>query len=659
MAYSSFLRVPRDACMDDGMFASLLERLVRHRVNEITFFSCFYHSVHKPEQIRAFAEAFARRVEPLHQAGIRVGINHLTTTGFFEQAENLLWRGAPFYIGQNGDVGTGSICPTDEATMAYIREIYTMLAEVSPDFIYVDDDIKFNPNAYCYCENCLRRFESAHGVFARSHTAVSWENLLALIEREPEVLHRWLAFQGDVVERIYRTVEQTVHAVDPGIELGMMVHTGPFTEQEIGRWARALKGERDTVRIRPGGGLYTDRSPRQLIQKMASIGVQNLYLPPFVEKIEAELECFPSQGLAKSDRYLALECLAYLAVGCNAIAFNCLSFSDPVGTGCMYEAEYGNRWRLMEALRPFSEAYTAALAGTRLQGACFYMGYGDDDRRKWKQPDCVKQPLVAAGIPICYDPAEAAVMILTSEAVEALDDASLRRAFERPVFLTGEALKLLNDRGFGAYTGTVVEGIYDRDIIEKNQQTVYGGIPCEGYPPVRDGVQAFWWMEGYAAAYSLSSPNAVKTLTTLFDYAGNAYGSGMLETVNEFGQRIVVSGYAPDGYADSYLRQQQLREAFDYLAGGAAHIGSCHSIALCEHRRGERVVYSLINLALDDAENVLLVTPGFEAERAEFRYYDSGETHCCEAERIRLPDGTGAWRIPHLPYLALGYLTGP
>ena len=106
--YSSFHRFGRHVCMDDEAFEKILPFLKKYHVREITFFDSFCHSAHKLEDIESFVKKFATRVNVLHDIGVKVGINHLTTLGFFEQASNRLYREAPFTVWENGEKKVGN-----------------------------------------------------------------------------------------------------------------------------------------------------------------------------------------------------------------------------------------------------------------------------------------------------------------------------------------------------------------------------------------------------------------------------------------------------------------------------------------------------------------------------------------------------------------------
>ena len=87
--------------------------------------------------------------------GIKAGVNVLATVGFFPEALDSSLEKVKHYVNQDGSGNPGRLCPSDKANIEYIKEQYRIYARLSPDIIYVDDDIS---SLACACDSCIERF---------------------------------------------------------------------------------------------------------------------------------------------------------------------------------------------------------------------------------------------------------------------------------------------------------------------------------------------------------------------------------------------------------------------------------------------------------------------------------------------------------------------
>lgn len=651
--YSSFIRFGTKFITDPAIFDHLVEYLKKYSgvAKEVTFFDNFFHSVPDLRLIREFADAFSKRLPVLRSLGIRVGINHLCTTGFFEQGDELIFRGAPFSVDREGTVRVGNLCPSNEKSLKYVDECYSILAKTKPDIIYVDDDIKFHYHAICYCDECLKNFEKEYGVFAKHNLAPSRENLNTLFQ-DPSVQEDWLSFNTKTIAALYSRIEKTVHTFSPETEIGIMTCVSPFMKSEIASYCESAKGEKDHIRLRPGGGVYDDRNIYKVIEKTGNIQSQIVSLPDFVTKIEAEIENFPCQPFRKSRRFFSFECLNYLAGGCTGIAYSVFDPAYPF-------TEYEDKWKMIRALDAFGDRFTRLFQRSKLFGVNILSGFTDRDdvpRKIGYFNESVEQ-LSCLGIPLTPDTDCADVFVLTANMAKRLDEQTLRRAFSRSVFMDGEALAILNERGFSEYTGFTVTNVYEKDCIERDLPSSFnldGGKRRQR----RDGCQAFWWMPEYSKAYAIEAtcPNA-EYLTELIDFDENKKGYGMAVGYNSFGNKVCVSGYYPYSFGFCPARQHQLRSAFLWLSEGCvkAVVRSSGPLQLVQRQLDEsRYGVILSNFSLDAAENIRLEVLG-SPEDLTFVCYN--EENVIEEKMAVLSSSENKTlvSVPRLPPLCVGY----
>lgn len=653
--YTSFLRMYRDYCTEDDKFDELCGYLSKYRqyIKEITFFNSKVHSVQKLDVTEEFADAFRRRLPVLHELGIRAGVNVHPTVGFFEQGGELKYEGAPFSVGAGGEIRIGNLCPTAPETLEYVKQLYTIVARAKPDFIYIDDDMKFQFYSICFCDVCIAAFEERTKAFSKRGLEANAENNRRLLG-DRTFQREWIYFNAKLCGELYSLIEKTVHAEIPDAELGMMLCCSPMLKSEIEYYAQCLKGSLPNIRLRPGGGLYSDERIGDIVAKSVSMAVQDLNLPPFVTKLEAEIENFPGQSTRKSRGFMELEILNYLASGCTGIAYNVFDRSAAL-------AEHAFKWDMIKDITAYASEYIGFFGRSVPRGVNMLCGFTDADDviRKREYLMDYSEQFMYLGIPFCFDTGGASAFVITSRLAGVLDDGTLKRAFTKGVFLTGGALEILNGRGYGEYTGFSIEAVYEKDTFERELPCVFNIPKAGGEPYSRDGMQAFAWPE-YRKSYSISvTGKNSEYLTELRDYSGNFKGFSMGICENSFGGRVCVSGYYAMSFCDSMSRKYQLRRVFDYLSRGelCANIESNHRIILYYRENAEKQGLTLLNMSLDDAENVVIRIKGGKNDGLQIRYYSKGSIYDAPVNYLRADGAASLYELTLLPGLSSGYIT--
>ena len=186
----------------------------------------------------------------------------------------------------------------------------------------MEDDIRMHslgvPFA-CFCAECVRIYNDNH------QTALSREQLVSELNSEAGGIARarWVEQNVRTIERLLELIEESVHRVDSGIELGLMtlaLGLTTYAGSDPKRWFKALKA----VKARPGNGYYDDNQPFGFVKKMHEVNRQIAHYPDSALDIQYELENFPFQRLKKSIHITLLECTVSIMSGSNGIAFDAL-----------------------------------------------------------------------------------------------------------------------------------------------------------------------------------------------------------------------------------------------------------------------------------------------------------------------------------------------
>ena len=606
-AFISF-RIGTPQWMPDQRYRELLALFEKYKgvTDEITFFTSFTHPNLPLKEMKRRCEILAQRIVQAKALGYRSGINVLSTMGHHE--ENLPNSLAGDYtpvtdIG--GGVSRGSLCPNDPKLQDYVRQIYRYAAAANPDYIWVDDDVRLMGHMpvglTCFCDHCLAVYAKESGT---NYTRASLR--AALTSGKPEecaaLRKAWLAHNRATVARLLALIEQTVHAVKPGLPLGFMTGDRFFEGYDFDHWAEALAGpNRAPVYWRPGGGFYEDSSPGGMVGKSHDIGRQVAFLPPSVLSIQSEIENFPYQRLKKAAHITAVEAASHLAAGCSGAAFNVLSGNDePLD-------EFEPLMARLRQTRPFFDLLAKHLGRARPIGLFTawnkdQAAAGDFINNPWWGMGHLNQAsqVLEMGLPAAYHSRGAAVTLLFPQSVAAMSREEIRTTLGGGVYTDVETLNVLNQMGFQELTGMSAEQPHPVDCIEE-----FTAHPLNG-PFVkrqRDCRQSFYRVSGYIGYILKKHDPKVETLARLVDYAGQELSPCSLAVYeNKFGGRICVSGYYPWDHLHSLSKNSQLKAVMRWLSRDrlAAYVASYHKVNLwAREPRDGQVALALLNAGFD------------------------------------------------------------
>lgn len=245
-------------------FNNLLRFLGAHpqAIDEVVFFTSFTHPPIPLDEMERRCARLAEVLPRVRAAGYGAGINVLASMGHHE--ENLphsLAEPWPRVTDPQGNLSRGSYCPVSPELLDYVRRLYALVAQASPDFIWVDDDVRLYGHmpvlATCFCDACIERFNAEFGAtFTR-------ETLVAATQGEPGPERdawrdRWLEHNRRMLAALLRAAAVGAHQVDPRIPMGFMTGDRFYEGYAFAEWAEALEGPASgPARWRPGAGSIT------------------------------------------------------------------------------------------------------------------------------------------------------------------------------------------------------------------------------------------------------------------------------------------------------------------------------------------------------------------------------------------------------------------
>ena len=600
--------------LPEQRFEELLVLLAKNRgiADELAFLT---HSIHPAVPLEYLIPKLAileKRMERARQCGFRAGLNFLSTLGHLDESIDLALKGdfTPM-TGLDGSVAQGSFCPNDERYREYIRQAYTLAANATPDFIWTSDDVCMGGHRPaklpCFCPNCLRIFNTSTGSeFTRESIRVAFD--AGTRAQKLQLRKQWIDHSGRQVHRVLALVEETVHAIKPGVPLGRMP-----TEQFYEGWL--VEGDLDAlsgpglapVKWRPGGHAH---EPAKLLEGAYHLGRTVGFIPESETDIQSEIENFPYQSMQKPVRATVLQVAAHIAGGSTGSLVSFLTMFDES------LQEYEPLIRALALARPFYDVMAQTLGRHRPKG--FFGGWNrhsmaDDNlvEGRWSEEGFSRffhngaQQLLEIGLPPAFTPADATVTLLSGNRVLSFEKPELERIFSGGVYMDASALIRLNELGYISLTGFTVDSWAEKDCAEMLTDDPLNGSDAGRR---RDIIQSFW--PNPCAVLSPLSASA-RILGRKIDRMGSVPSFACMGAYeNPLGGRIVVAGYAPWDNLLSQSKATQIKRVFRWLSrdGLPGYVESCHKIGLWIRETGEsHLATVLLNNSDDVVEGVSLL----------------------------------------------------
>lgn len=598
--------------LTDERFQDLLDYFGRFpgMTDELAFFTSETHPPLPLEVMEQRAERLARLMAEVRKRGMRAGINVLATMGHHEEnLQNSLAAPWQRVTDIHGRISRGSFCPAQPELLDYARKVYAAMTKASPDFIWLDDDIRLAGHMpitlTCFCDRCLSDFSRESGrAFTRETLPAAFDS--GPLEERMSWRARWLEHNRVMIDNLFRAIEQTVHALKPGLPLGFMTGDRFWEGYDFARWARTLSGPgRAPVIWRPGGGFYSDERPIDMVGKAHDVGRQVAALPREVVVVQSELENFPYQRLRKAAHSTVVEAAAHMAAGTTGTAFNVLNMRpDPLD-------EYVPLGARIHASRPFYELMRRELMRSKTEGLWpawnrdFIKAVNPDG--KWLEggrlPLAEPYTLGEIGIPICYDFTGRAATALSRTAPLAFTREQLREIFSGGVLMDVDAWHAMERLGLGSWTG--VRAVKGCDV-DAHEELGKHGLNGRFAGWSRDCRQSFWKERAWALEPSNGKTAA---LASLRDYAEKDLGISTTAFENELGGRVVVMGYYPWSQIHSLAKASQMKAVVEWASRGRmpAMVESYSKISLwCRSTPAGKRAVVLLNTSLDPDEALKL-----------------------------------------------------
>ena len=349
-------------------------------------------------------------------------------------------------------------CPSDEDFQAYIQNQLATIAAQKPQVIMIDDDFRlmYRLGKGCACPKHMAAFNRAAG------TELSREQLFGILkggsEVDPSLCDRYteifIETQRQSLLAAARAMRAGIDSVDPSLP-GIFCSVGHTTEFG-GEIARILAGEGNPTVVRINNGNYTPAGARWLSRVAYRAAQQSEVLKKDVDVILAETDTCPQNRYSTGAQSLHAHFTASILEGAAGAKhwITRLATFEP-RSGKAYRNKLGKN-------KGFYETLAKLVPEIQWQGCRIPLPVKPDYGFKhegWYSPSdawsaCVLERL---GIPIYFSSMPGGAAFLEEESVSAFTNEEILEMFKGPFFLSSEAARQLNVRGFMAYTGVDVQ----------------------------------------------------------------------------------------------------------------------------------------------------------------------------------------------------------
>ena len=601
------------------------------------------------DEAKLEAANIAKAKARLAQDGIRVGIN----SSYTMPQSRFDHRGRCDYdywvTGADGSCDHRIPCPLDPKLDTYLKAFYTILADVHADYIYLDDDHRYlfhgdNNTFGCHCDLHLKTFTE------RTGSERTREALNDALLNDAAVRRQWIEMLGERLVEIARIVSDTVHAVDPDVEVGQMVpcvHPLPAMGHSITNVMDAMAPVTRPV-VRPCIGPYGDTIRRHIIPGMFYLEFIGHVLGDDVD-YTPEIETTPHTRFSMSMTTVRFHITQALLNGMNNPA---LSTSGYMGNSMFLEPEWvlflRNERAWFEGIRSI-----APQRGTRC-GVQLIFDFDStkanpnpiDDVNDQNWPAFMLCDVLGnMGFAYTFD--DSPVRFLAGDTVYALPDTQLQELLSGNLILDASAAKALVDRG---YAGQV--GCSPGEAIAP-----FGGEECTDVDFFGPYVGDFFSHKAtpLQAIRQLNIADSAKVLSHIIDHDRKRVAPGMILFENALGGKIAVfacriGSSDPDTrHLVCYQRQWVMRQILAWMAPESmpVFVESPKDFAVQCWDDGNRLLACITNLSYDNTDEITVEINVAGLTPAAVRYMDDDGASQSLTEYIEdvSTDAQMLWRI--------------
>lgn len=552
---------------------------IANQIDEVAIFLEYCHHAYIPlDEVKNRLDIIKSRMAEYRKLGIKsVGINILNTFGQTDEAWDVMPKSnIPHMVGHNGFVSRSCLCPHSKEFEDYTTKKLTMVAELEPDFIWLDDDLRVKnhgPQYVCFCPNCVKLFNKKYGF------EYERENLVKEMDMPDgtDLRSKWVHHSFEELNRVIKFCKNVVLSINPNIEFGLM--TCSEEEDSVGIHNIAqMTANLGATKLRPGGGFYTDDYLKECLFKLICISREVGKLNCKIPDIQYEYENYPHLTYSKSLKMVDFESTASLMCGCNGILYNAGGDSDRIMN---LVSQKRTKWNLVTDYTKDSRSHGVNIAYNNLYATRkTYKGDFFLNPDIWTKPPIydIFANLTEAGLAMASVREDAKVHILFDDLSEGFTNEEILSMLSGAVYMDGLTAEKLIARGFGKYIGVSIKEKHHngiKEIVNNNNLNV----SAKGF--IRDYALTFFSRDPEkCAAWVLEPLKNATVLADMYTIPGEYIGPSFTVFENELGGRVAVAGYIAYDFLRDKRIMERMHNIIDWLSGGNFPIKISHGLKL-------------------------------------------------------------------------------
>lgn len=607
------------------------------------------------------AEEFASRMrvarDRLAEHGIRVGLN----TSYNMRMSRWDHRGRidldHWATCTDGDCDYRTPCLLDPKLEVYLRKFYTVMASIEPDYIFIDDDHRYMLNGTkgtwgCFCDLHLRTFSEL------TRTRWTRDTLARALVEDVSVRTQWIELLGERLVALGEIMSDSIHAVNPEIEVGMMVpcvHLLPSIGHNIKNVLDSFKPI-DKPLVRPCIGGYNDWRRRDLASGLFYLEFIRHYLGPDMA-YTPEIESCPftrySKGMTVT-RYHIIQGLL------NGMGTPLLTVSGYNGDSPYFEPAYPVM--LNKNRNYFEELLRSAPKAEDRKGVQFVWSFDSEKQAPpkgesafdyaWPSFSC-HEMMSNMGFPTTY--AESPVKFLAGDSVRALPEAQVKKMLSENLILDVGAIRALIDLGYAEAIGCKkVEAL-----------AMYGSEKCVSPEFCGEHVDTFITLSqvGDGTTWKLIPQDKAKVISEILDHDFASLAPGMTLFENSLGGKVCLLPFSirlaetNPAHLICYQRRTMLRKIIDWMKPDLFPLFVDNPVDIMTQawRDDTGTFICLTNLSYDLQTEISVISDSDQTVLSEYLYLNDDGNWAELSGKASKTDGERQWRIEHdfLPFSPL------
>ena len=462
-------------------------------------------------------------------------------------------------VDPTGEIRYGLFCPLSHEAQEYARKsTEILLRTLQPDSIWPDDDLRLSNKRHltCFCHRCMDRFNQ------RFHHHFSREELTRLLETDHSaeaaaVRREWSRSNAENLGEFASVYRAAVDREAPDCMIGLQLTEAKRTydgPDPIPRLKVIAGKDGKKPGIRPGGGYYTDTTPRDMLGKALDVQTESARCrrSGTVSQICYEAENWPHIGSEKNPYNQMTECALGLASGADSLALYW-------GTDINRESDDFNRFyfEVLHEFKPFLLAIRDAFSASMPSGISLYRGAKIYEQPEWMdQSHQSENWMMKNSMPVTRPETMPEAFWLDERAVRELACEDLQKCFSKAVLMNTSVFEQLS-RKFPELQFTKKVELKDastsRDAVNSNLNEMFECF--EG-----DKLSMF------LSKIILPQDSSVKPFSSV---TGGGSGCGTCVIPTEFGGSVVLKqDMRWPNFWNGY-RRKAILDALDFALGGS------------------------------------------------------------------------------------------